>query len=152
MYRRILSAIDSTPHAQTVIAHTQYLAQLTPASVHILHVHSLRTVHAGLPIIAAAAAGVAIAAMPPADLTMGPHQLVNRAIAQLSAAGLTTTGEILDDREERAAELIIQRAKDLAIQLIIVGAQHRKRLLMPLRATVTDRVCHRPCCPVLVVP
>jgi nucleotide-binding universal stress UspA family protein len=154
MYRRILSAIDSTPHAQTVLTHTQYLAQLTAASVHVLHVHSLREIHAGLPVVAAAAAGVAIASMPPAELAVGAaaHQLVDQAVARLIAAGVTSTGEVLDAREERAAELIGRRAKELAVQLIVVGAQYRKRLLMPLRSTVTDRVCRRPCCPVLVVP
>jgi nucleotide-binding universal stress UspA family protein len=152
MYRRILSAIDSTPHAQTVLAHTQYLAGLIEASVHVLHVHSLRAIHASLPIVAAPAAGMAIASMAPVDLTVGAHQLVDRAVAQLIAAGVTSTGEVLDAREERAAELIVQRAKDLAVQLIILGAQYRKRLLTPLRPTITDRVCRRPCCPVLVVP
>jgi nucleotide-binding universal stress UspA family protein len=154
MYKRILSAIDSTPHARTVLTHTQYLAQLTAASVHVLHVHSLRAIHAGLPVVAAQVAGVAIASMPPAELAVGAaaHQLVDQAVARLIAAGVTSTGEVLDAREERAAELIGRRAKELAVQLIVVGAQYRKRLLMPLRSTVTDRVCRRPCCPVLVVP
>ncbi len=140
MYERILSAIDSSPHAQTVLAHTRHLAQLTAASVHVLHVHSLRAIHAGLPLVAAATAGVAMASMPPAELTAGAHQLVDQAVAQLAAAGLTTTGEILDAREDRAAELIV------------LGAQHRRRLLASLRPTVTDRVCRQLCCPVLVVP
>ncbi len=152
MYERILSAIDSSPHAQTVLAHTRHLAQLTAASVHVLHVHSLRAIHAGLPLVAAATAGVAMASMPPAELTAGAHQLVDQAVAQLAAAGLTTTGEILDAREDRAAELIVQRAEELAVQLIVLGAQHRRRLLASLRPTVTDRVCRQLCCPVLVVP
>jgi nucleotide-binding universal stress UspA family protein len=92
--------------------------------------------------------------MPPAELAVGAaaHQLVDQAVARLIAAGVTTTGEVLDAREERAAGLIVQRAKELAVQLIVLGAQYRKRLLMPLRSTVTDRVCRRPCCPVLVAP
>lgn len=152
MYRRILSAIDATPHAQTVLAHTQYLAQLSAARVHVLHVHSLRAVHAGLPLVAAATAGVAIASLPPADFSVGARQLVDHAVAQLAAAGLTTTGEILDAREDRAAELILQRAEDLAVQLIVLGAQHRRRLLASLRPTVTDQVCRQLRCPVLVIP
>ena len=153
MYSRILSAIDSTPQTQTVLAHTQYLAQLTAASVHVLHVYSLRVIHASLPVFAAAAAGVPIASMAPAELTVGAaHQLVDQAVAQLIAAGVTTTGEVLDAREERAAELIVQRAQGLAIQLIVLGAQYRRRLMAALRPTVTERVCHQLYCPVLVVP
>jgi nucleotide-binding universal stress UspA family protein len=153
MYRRILSAIDSAPHTQTVVAHTQYLAQLTAASVHVMHVYSLRAMHASLPVAAAPAAGVAIASMVPADLTVGPaHQLVDKAVTQLIAAGINATGEVLDAREERAAELIVQRAQDLAVQLIVLGARYRRRLLAALRPTVTDRVCHQLCCPVLIVP
>jgi nucleotide-binding universal stress UspA family protein len=152
MYRRILSAIDSSPHAQTVLAHTQYLAQVTAASVHVLHVHPARAIHASLPVAAAPAAGVAIASMAPAHLTVGARQLVEHAVAQLTAAGLTTTGELLDAREDRAAELIVQRAEDLAIQLIVLGAAYRRRLLASLRPTVTDRVCRQLCCAVMVVP
>jgi nucleotide-binding universal stress UspA family protein len=152
MYRRILSAIDSTPHAQTVLAQTQYLARLTSASVHVLHVHAARAIHASFPVVAAPAAGVALASMAPEHLTMGARQLVDHAVAQLAAAGLTTTGEILDAREDRAAELIVQRAEDLMVQLIVLGAAYRRRLLSSLRPTVTDRVCRQLCCPVLVVP
>lgn len=153
MYSRILTAIDSTRQAQSVLAHTQYLAQLGGARAHVLHVYSLRAIHASLPVVAAPAAGVAIASMAPVEHTVGAaHQLVDQAVAQLTAAGVTTTGEVLDAREERAAELIVQRAQDLAIQLIVLGAQYRKRLLAALRPTVTDRVCHQLYCPVLVVP
>lgn len=152
MYRRILSAIDATPHAHTVLEHTQYLAGLAGARVYVLHVHSRRTIHAGLPVVAAAAAGAAMAAMPPAELTTGADRLVDQAVDGLLAAGVIATGEALDAPEDRAAQLIIQRAQDLAVQLIVVGAQHRKRLLASLRPTVTDRVCHQRCCAVLVVP
>jgi nucleotide-binding universal stress UspA family protein len=152
MYKRILAAIDSTPHAQTVIAHTQYLARLTEARVHVLHVHSFRTTHAGLPVVAAPAAGVAMASMPPAELAVAAHQWVDQAVERLLTAGVIATGEIVDAREDRAAQLIVQCAQNLTIQLIVVGAQHRKRLLAALRPTVTERVCHQPCCAVLVVP
>lgn len=152
MYKRILAAIDSTPRAQTVIAHTQYLAHLSEARVHVLHVHSLRAIHAGLPVVAAPAAGAAMASMPPAELTFAAHQWVDQAVERLLTAGVIATGEVLDAREDRAAELIVQRARELSIQLLVIGAQHRRRLLAALRPTVTERVCHRPCCPVLIVP
>lgn len=152
MYDRILSAIDSTPHAHTVIAHTQYLARLTQARVHILHVYSMRTVHAGLPVIAAAAAGVNMAGVPPAELTHGAHEWVDQAVDRLLTAGVIAAGEVLDAHEDRAAQLIVQRAQDLAIQLVVVGAQYRRRLLASLRPTVAERVCHEPRCPILIVP
>jgi nucleotide-binding universal stress UspA family protein len=151
MYSRILSAIDSTPHAHNVIAHTQYLARVTQARVHVLHVHSIRTIHAGLPVVAAPA-GVAIASMSPAELTVAGHQWVDQAVERLLTAGVFATGEVLDAREDRAAQLIVQRAEDLTVQLIVLGAQHRGRLLASLRPTITDRVCRQLCCPVLVVP
>ncbi len=41
------------PQAQIVLTHTQYLAQLSAASVPVLHVRSLRVIYAGLPVVAA---------------------------------------------------------------------------------------------------
>lgn len=48
--------------------------------------------------------------------------------------------------------LLLSAPKSFRFQLIVLGARYCKRLLMSLRSTVTDRVCRRPCCPVLVVP
>jgi hypothetical protein len=42
---------------------------------------------------------------------MVAHQLVDQAVAWLLTAGVMATGKVLDAREERAAELIVQRAK-----------------------------------------
>lgn len=50
------------------------------------------------------------------------------------------------------AELILQRAQQPAVQLIVLGAQHRKRLLASLRPTVTERVSHQLRCLILIVP
>jgi nucleotide-binding universal stress UspA family protein len=154
MYERILTVLDATPNAQAVLAQSLYLARLAEVSVHVLHVHSVRAMHAALPIVAAPVAGVPMLGVPPADMAVGAqaHWLVDQAVAQLVVAGVKTTGEVLDASEERAAEAIMERAMQLAVQLIVLGARHRGRLAMLFRPTVAERVCHYPCCPVLVVP
>ena len=155
MFQRILTAIDATPHAQAVLAQSLHLAQLTSARVHVLHMHSLlRPIHAPLPTVAAPIAGVPLPGMPPADIAAGTHaqQLLNHAVAQLVAAGITTTGEVLDASEEQAAEAIMQRATQLTVELIVLGTRQHGRLAMLFRPSVAERVCHRPCCPVLIVP
>jgi nucleotide-binding universal stress UspA family protein len=155
MYERILTTIDATPNVQAVLAQSLYLARLAGARVHVLHIHSVRAVHAALPVVAAPLAGVPITCMPPADIAVGAQarKLVDQAVAQLVAAGVKTTGEVLDASEEQAVEAIMQRARQLAVQLIVLGTGHpRRRLAMPFRSTVAERVCHHPCCPVLVVP
>jgi nucleotide-binding universal stress UspA family protein len=73
-------------------------------------------------------------------------------VAELVRAGISTTGEVLDASEEQAAEAIMQRAAQLRVQLIVLGARHHGRLAMLFRPSVAERVCHRPCCPVLIVP
>jgi nucleotide-binding universal stress UspA family protein len=153
MYERILTVVDTTPNAQAVLAQSLYLARLAGVSVHVLHVHSVRAIHAALPIVAAPVAGVPLL-VPPADIAVDTQarRLVDQATAQLVAAGVKTTGEVLDASEERAAEAIMQRARQLAVQLIVLGARHHGRLAMLFRPTVAERVCHHPCCPVLVVP
>jgi nucleotide-binding universal stress UspA family protein len=153
MYKRILTVIDPTPNAQAVLAQSVYLAQLAGVSVHVLHVHSARAIHAALPIVAAPVAGVPLL-VPPADIAVGTQarRLVDQAVAQLVAAGVKTTGEVLDASEEQAAEAIMQRARQLAVQLIVLGARQHGRLAMLFRRSVAERVCHQPCCPVLVVP
>ncbi|MFZ0874057.1 MAG: universal stress protein [Pseudonocardiaceae bacterium] len=154
MSERILTVLDTSPNAQAVLAQSLYLARLAGVSVHVLHVHSVRAIHAALPVVAAPVAGVSLPGLPPADIAVGAQAqwLVDQAVAQLVAAGVQTTGEVLDASEERAAEAIMERAVQLAVRLIVLGARHRGRLAMLFRPTVAERVCHYPCCPVLVVP
>jgi nucleotide-binding universal stress UspA family protein len=59
---------------------------------------------------------------------------------------------LLAASEEQAAEAILLRASQLAVQLIVLGARHHGRLAMLFRPTIAERVCHQPCCPVLLVP
>jgi nucleotide-binding universal stress UspA family protein len=153
MYQRILTLIDATPHAHAVLAHSRDVAQLTGARVHVLHVcPSLRPIHASLPVVAAPLAGTPMVALPPADLDAPARQLVDQAVAQLSRAGIRASGEVLDIPEEQAAEAIRQRIRELQVQLVVIGAWQRKRLLAWRRPSVADQVCHHPHCPVLIVP
>src|SRR5438309_2219429 len=71
MYERILTVLDATPNAQAVLAQSLYLARLAEVSVHVLHVHSVRAMHAALPIVAAPVAGVPMLGVPPADMAVG---------------------------------------------------------------------------------
>jgi hypothetical protein len=109
MYERILTVLDATPNAQAVLAQSLYLARLAEVSVHVLHVHSVRAMHAALPIVAAPVAGVPMLGVPPADMAVGAQAqwLVHQAVAQLVVAGVKTTGEVLDASEERTAEAIM---------------------------------------------
>jgi nucleotide-binding universal stress UspA family protein len=92
--------------------------------------------------------------VPPADIAMDTQvrRSVDQAVAKLVAAGVKTTSEVLDASEDRAAEAIMQRATQLPVQLIVLGARQHGRLAKLFRPTVAERVCQRPCCPVLIVP
>jgi nucleotide-binding universal stress UspA family protein len=150
MYDRILAAIDATPQAQSVLAETRRLADLTGGSVHILHVWA---VHAELhsPMLLGAPLGAPLGSLPK-TWAAEARQVVDRAVAQLAEAGVKVEGEVLRVSEDKAAEAVLTRARELHAQLIVLGVRHRKRLAAWRRPSVADHVCHYPCCPVLIVP
>ena len=48
------------------------------------------------------------------------------AIDQLSAAGIEAHGEMVSATEHDVAEVILQRAKELDVDLIVLGYQHHR--------------------------
>jgi nucleotide-binding universal stress UspA family protein len=54
--------------------------------------------------------------------------------------------------EGSAATEIVQRARDLAADLIVIGTHGRRGLAHALLGSVAERVVQRAPCPVLTVP
>jgi nucleotide-binding universal stress UspA family protein len=149
MYKRILAAIDLTPNENTVLSHTQELATLTGAAVHLLHVAPVHRVPGEM-------LGEGVGLVSDADdIDARETDLCNRAIAQLTAAGIRAEGQmirVVAGAEDDIANVILRRAKELGADLIVLGETLHGGLARLFRGSVADQVIHHhPPCSVLLV-
>ena len=94
---------------------------MTGGTVHLLHVargHIIPT-----DITAGSGLGVRSAED---DVDVRERQVVQDAVDQLAAAGIDVHGEMIEATEHDAAEVIIQRAKELDVDIIVLGYQHHR--------------------------
>ena len=124
MYDRILIAIDAHPTEEnaSAIRRTEQIGKLTGATVHVLHV----------------ARGHII----PEDITGGSPRLgvwsseddaedadraaVQHLVDRLCAAGIDAHGEMVTATDHDAAGVILQRAEELDVDLLVLGHQHHR--------------------------
>jgi nucleotide-binding universal stress UspA family protein len=143
MYQRILAAIDATPNEAGVLAQTIQLARLTGAAVHVLHV-ALDHIGTGDILGGSAAAD---------DVDPREVTVVQDALVQLRKAGVTAEGELVTAPEHDIAAAIVERAKTLDVQLIVLGSTLHRGASRLFRASVADQVIHQhPSAPILLVP
>jgi nucleotide-binding universal stress UspA family protein len=148
MYARILAAIDLTPNESAVLHHAMQLARLAGSAVHLLHVAPMHFmpgdvfVGKGLGVVSA-----------DDDIDPRDREMINDAVAELAAAGVAATAEVLYATEHDIADVIVDRAKELDASLIVLGETLHRGATKLFRAAIADEVIHRhPTCPVLLVP
>jgi nucleotide-binding universal stress UspA family protein len=135
MYERILVTIDVHPTEEnaSAIQRTEQIGKLTGATVHVLHVargHIIPEDITG----GSARLGVWSAEDDPEDADRAAvQQLVDR----LSAAGIDAHGEMVVATEHDAADVILQRAEELGVDLLVLGHQHHRG------SRTAERVIHR---------
>ncbi len=134
MYDRILVAIDATPTDENRIAlqRTEQIGRLTGGSVYVLHVARGHIVPAD--ITGGSALGVASAED---DAEGVDREAVQFLVDRLSAAGIDAHGEIVSATEHDVAEVILQRGKELDVDLLVLGHQHHRG------SNVAERVIHQ---------
>jgi nucleotide-binding universal stress UspA family protein len=122
MYNRILVAIDASPDSpDDSLNRTTQFAKMTGGTVHLLHV-------ARGPIIPtdiSAGAGLGVRS-PEDDADLRERQVVQNAVDQLAAAGIDVHGEMIEATEHDVADVIVQRAKELDVDIIVLGYQHHR--------------------------
>jgi nucleotide-binding universal stress UspA family protein len=94
---------------------------MTGGSVHLLHVargHIIPT-----DINAGAGFGVRSAED---DTDVRERQVVQNAVDQLATAGIEVHGEMIEATEHDVADVIVQRAKELDVDIIVLGYQHHR--------------------------
>ena len=140
LYDRILVAVDPGPSETDFhLPRIQQIAQMTGATIYLLHVARGHIVPRD--ISAGAGSGVVSAED---DVDDHERAIVQEAVDKLSAAGIPTHGELVSATEHDVADVILERARALDVDLIILGPQHQ-------RAHIAERVIkHRPPCSVLL--
>ncbi len=137
MYRRILVAIDATPTEEnrSALTRTEQIGRLTGATVHVLHVARGHVVSGD--IIGGAGLGVPAAVE---DVEDADLQAVQALVDRLAAAGIDAHGEMVSEAEHDVANLILQRARELDVDLLILGHQHHRGAGKLFHSSVAEQV------------
>ena len=140
MYKRILVAIDATPtdENRSALKRTEQIGLLTRGTVYVLHVARSHIVPGD--ITAGAGLGVRSAAD---DVEVMDRNVVQSFVDQLSAAGIDAHGEIVSATEHDIASVILQRARELEVDLLVLGHQHHRGAGKVFRSSVAEQVIHQ---------
>ena len=152
MYDRILVAIDATPTDDNVtLRRAAVFAQRWGSTVYLLHVglgHILPADITGGGGLSVTGHGVT---SPEDDVDASDRDIVQQAVDKLSVAGVETHGELVNATQHDIAEVILQRAEDLKVDLIVLGHEHHRGPGNAFRASVAEQVIrHHPPCSVLL--
>lgn len=152
MYDRILVAIDATPSDDNVtLQRAETFARRWGSIVHLLHVGRGHIVAAD--ITGGGGLRVAGRAVMSAedDVEVREREVVQQAVDKLSAAGIETHGELVNATDHDIADLILERARELRVDLIVLGHEHHRGRANAFRASVAEQVIrHHPPCSILL--
>jgi nucleotide-binding universal stress UspA family protein len=138
MYKRILLAVDTSLDERNIeMQRTKQLATMTGATVYLLHVARGHIVPWD---ITGGTSSVVVSAEQ--DAENADLRMVQQAIDHLAAAGIEVHGELVSATEHDIAEVILQRAKELGVDLIVLGSQHH-RGASGFRSSVAEQVIHQ---------
>ncbi len=122
MYNRILVAIDASPDSpDDSLNRTRQFAKMTGGTVHLLHVARGHII----PTDISAGSGLGVRSVED-DVDVRERQVVQNAVDQLAAAGIEVHGEMIEATEHDAADVIVQRANELDVDIIVLGYQHHR--------------------------
>ena len=139
MYDRILLAIDALPTEENRSAQTraEQIGRMTGATVYILHVATSHIVPGD--ITGGAGLGVRSA---DDDTENADRNAVQALVDRLSAAGIEAHGEIVSATRHDVASVILQRATELNVDLLVLGHQHHRGAGNVFRSSVADWIIH----------
>lgn len=141
MYKNILATVDGTAHGAAVLDTVSGLAKLTGATVHVVHIRPLQ-------VIGGAFAPSAVVS--PEENEEG-RRVVEDALTRLRADGVTAEGEVDDGLREDLADILVERARALGSDLIVVGPGHYSGIAALLHSSVSRGVARTAPASVLLV-
>ena len=153
MYAHLLVPLDGSAAAEAALPHAQALAERFGARVTVL-----RVTVAPETLIAQTAAGAP--GLPEAGPLLDPTPVVeaeqqqaatylSRVADDLRARGLSDVNT--EQPEGDAAETIVQRARELGVELIVMTTHGRGGLGRLVFGSVADAVLRHTACPVLLI-
>jgi nucleotide-binding universal stress UspA family protein len=152
MYERVLIAIDATPADDNItLQRAETFAAKWNSIVHLLHVGRGHLLPAD--ITGGGGLGVSGRGLSSAEDDVDVHErgALQAAVDKLSAAGIETHGELVNATQHDVAGIILQRAEDLKVDLIVLGHEHHRGPGNAFRASVAEQVIrHHPPCSVLL--
>ena len=120
MYSRMLVAIDASPDSpDNSLNRTIQFAKMSGATVHLLHVARGHLIPGDI----SAGSGLGVSSAED-DVDVRERAVVQDAVDQIAAAGVEVHGEMIEATEHDVADVVVQRAKELDVDLIVLGYQH----------------------------
>jgi len=137
MYKEILLAFDGSPDGREALVQAESLASACNATVHLLA------------IIDSSESMVIVEAMSyiPENQRFVIQSVLDEGMRRLRRAGCAGTSEI---KYGKPAEQIILSAKEMGVDLIVVGHRDQGTLARWLNGSVGESILHQPPCSVLI--
>ena len=142
MYKKILVAIDTT-HPEEVkkaLERTLQIGLLTRATVYVVHVARSHIIPGDI------TGGAGLGVRSADDDVEGEgenRKAVQELIDRLADAGVDAHGEIVSAPEHDTASVILQRAKELAVDLLVLEYQHHRAGGYVFRHSVAEQIINQ---------
>jgi nucleotide-binding universal stress UspA family protein len=134
MYKNVLVAIDDSETSRCAFKEALHIAKCSNAKLYIVHVadETLLNMHSHV------LTGVANMEQAVANLTQAGQKLLDETLK--SAEGVNAEVLLLEARNRRVSETIAEKAKELSVDLIIIGRHGQRGLATLLLGSVAEQL------------
>lgn len=136
MYKKIMVAIDDSDTSRGALAEALHIARSSQAKLYIVHVADEtllgmqhRTLSTTLNVEQAFQ-----------TITHAGSKLLADALAQAQAQGLEAEVALLEARQQRVSEVLLTKAKELGVDLIVVGRHGQRGLAKLILGSVAEQL------------
>ena len=134
MYKNILVAIDDSETSRCALAEAKHIAKTSQAKLYIAHVvdEVLLNMH-GHAMLDMGSADSAVS-----NLRRAVQALLDNALKD--AAGIDTEAILLETQKRRVSETVAEKARELSIDLIIIGRHGQRGLATLFLGSVAEQL------------
>lgn len=145
MYKKILVPVDGSPTSNLGLDEAIKLAQLTGATIKLLHVIDLMS------IAMAPDTGAVLTTQMVQLLTDGGQQVLAGAEARVKSAGLSVETELIESPAVRVCDQVVDEARRWRAELIVIGTHGRRGVGRLMIGSDAEQIARRAPAPVLLV-
>ena len=134
MYKNILVAIDDSETSRCALKEAQHIARTSNAKLYVAHVadETLLNIHGH------ALSAVANIEQAAANIVLAGQKLVADAVA--ASEGIQVEGLIIEAKQRRVSETIADKAKELNVDLIVIGRHGQRGLATLILGSVAEQL------------